>query len=125
MIIWTATIGHTDLKRIDDYPPPGSDQPMRRAVEEAFERITGVSPNITFSGFGQKYLDESHLAVIEERNVLDDPAHEAAWNMAKDIVEDIVLEGLYEYEMLDRRATHAIEALTELIWFLNKQRVIS
>lgn len=60
--IWYCKIGEsaaTDL-------PPGSDSPMRRAIERAYIELTGQEPEFIFSGWGQE-LDESERAVVEDR----------------------------------------------------------
>lgn len=48
-----------------EVPHPG-DPPLRRAVEEAFERLTGVEADYCFSGWGAT-LTESERAVVENR----------------------------------------------------------
>ena len=60
--IWRCKIGG----RHDGVLPPGCDWPMRQAIQEAFQRITGVECEFTFSGWGSK-LTESERAVVENR----------------------------------------------------------
>ena len=59
--IWTCKIGGPAI----DFPH-GADAPMRNAVNAAFERVTGMPPAFTFSGWGGK-LDEGERAVVENR----------------------------------------------------------
>lgn len=44
----------------------GADLPMRRAVEEAFHRVTGIEAEFNFSGWSAS-LTEAELAVVENR----------------------------------------------------------
>lgn len=58
---WSCTIGEAELGfRI------GADAPMREAVAEAYERITGEKPKFIFSGWGAE-LTEPQRAVVEDR----------------------------------------------------------
>jgi hypothetical protein len=59
MKIWSCKIGEVDAARL----PPGSDFPMRRAVEAAYHEITGIWPDFIFSGWGAE-LDENEREVI-------------------------------------------------------------
>ena len=59
--IWECKIGGV----VGDIPQ-GSDHPMRKAVEAAFMKLTGVHPQFIFSGWGSS-LTEGERAVIEER----------------------------------------------------------
>jgi hypothetical protein len=56
--VWECRIGwaaNADL-------PEGADGPMRAAVEEAYERITGRSPEFIFSGWGAELsVDEARV----------------------------------------------------------------
>ena len=62
MKVWEAKIGTRGNVNL----PPGADFPMRRAIERAYEEITGESPEFIFSGWGGE-LDEYELAVVEDR----------------------------------------------------------
>jgi hypothetical protein len=59
--IWGCQIGGKYLRL-----PPGSDGPMRTAVEKAFKEITGLDAQFTFSGWSET-LSESRRAVLENR----------------------------------------------------------
>lgn len=49
-IAWSCKIG-----MMGNHPlPPGSDLPMRRAVEKAYEELTGFHCEFNFSGWGTK-----------------------------------------------------------------------
>ncbi len=58
--IWGCKIGTEKVL------PPGSDLPMRKAVEKAFREITGHDPEFVFSGWNME-LTEPELAVVEDR----------------------------------------------------------
>lgn len=60
--IWFCKIGGD----VGDGLPRGADGPMRDAVADAFERITGKRPEFIFSGWGQQ-LTEGERAVVENR----------------------------------------------------------
>lgn len=66
--IWQCTIGITggpiDL-------PDGCDLPMRMAVREAFERITGRPAEFVFSGW-DKQLDETTSAAVQKMKLDQD-----------------------------------------------------
>ena len=64
--VWTCKIGWADRAAL----PPGSDAPMRDAVERAFRELTGHDAKFTFSGWGGS-LTEGELACVEDR--LPDP----------------------------------------------------
>lgn len=59
--IWTCKIGASDCV------PNGGDFPMRRAIEDAYFKLTGSVPDFIFSGWGGK-LDEYEQAVVEDRS---------------------------------------------------------
>jgi hypothetical protein len=59
--IWRCKIGGPV-----NWLPDGADLPMRKAIQEAFTRLTGREPEFTFSGWGAK-LVESERAVVEDR----------------------------------------------------------
>lgn len=57
--IWECKIGIVE----DEDLPPGSDLPMRRAVEAAFMLVTGKEADFTFSGWGCE-LSEAERDVV-------------------------------------------------------------
>lgn len=59
--VWDCQIGYAE----DNDLPPGSDYPMRLAVERAFIEITGYAPEFIFSGWGGK-LTKIQEEIIEE-----------------------------------------------------------
>lgn len=59
--IWTCKIGGD----VGDLPP-GSDFPMRQAVERAYYELTGKQSEFNFSGWGGA-LDEGERACVENR----------------------------------------------------------
>jgi len=59
---WSCKIGPASRGDL----PPGSDAPMRRAVEAAFRKLTGHDPEWTFSGWAHD-LTEAERAVVEHR----------------------------------------------------------
>jgi len=60
MKIWSCKIGEVD----DEVLPAGSDWPMRRAVEEAYCRLTGEQARFIFSGWGGE-LDAIEREIVE------------------------------------------------------------
>lgn len=60
MKIWECKIGESNNV------PDGADFPMRKAIEEAYVKITGEAPKFIFSGWGAK-LDKNERAVVENR----------------------------------------------------------
>lgn len=60
MKIWDCKIGEIDAAKL----PLGADLPMRRAIEDAYYRLTGEYPQFLFSGWGGK-LTESERAVVD------------------------------------------------------------
>ena len=96
--IWQCKIGG----EVGDLPA-GADGPMRRAVQTAFEELTGTSVSFTFSGWGAS-LTEGERAVHENRA----PDH-AAMQTAIDS-GDGTLHGALDYwhaEALRLRAENA------------------
>ena len=69
--IWECKIGG----EVGDLPA-GADGPMRRAVQIAFETLTGVEASFTFSGWGAT-LTEGERAVHENREPNWDAMQEA------------------------------------------------
>ena len=68
--IWYCKIGECDRNSL----PQGCDWPMRRAVEEAYLKITGSYPQFIFSGWS------AELTKVEE----DVLVHQAALKAAGD-----------------------------------------
>ena len=66
--IWFCKIGGPV-----DHLPDGSDWPMRRAIQRAFEEVTGSEHAFTFSGWGGS-LTEGERAVVENRRPASPPA---------------------------------------------------
>lgn len=62
MATWTCKIGEVDR----DSLPAGCDGPMRQAVDDAYENLTGKQADFIFSGWGGK-LNEYERAVVEDR----------------------------------------------------------
>lgn len=60
--IWFCKIGEIDRVKL----PKGSDLPMRIAIAEAYQKLTGEAPTFIFSGWGY-VLSESERAVVEAR----------------------------------------------------------
>jgi hypothetical protein len=56
---WSCKIGEVDPKLLQ----PGSDGPMRAAVEDAYYRLTGQIAKFTFSGWGAE-LTESERSIV-------------------------------------------------------------
>lgn len=57
--IWSCKIGEVDA----DLLPDGADFPMRMAIAEAYQRITGKEPNFIFSGWGAELTNPERCAV--------------------------------------------------------------
>ncbi len=53
MKIWSCKIGEVDIAKL----PDGADQPMRKAVREAYIKLTGEEPTFIFSGWGAELTD--------------------------------------------------------------------
>lgn len=66
--IWECKIGETDSPEIG--AGKGMDLPMREAIAEAYERITGEQPTFIFSGWGGQ-LTISERCVVEDREPTD------------------------------------------------------
>jgi len=60
MNIWDCKIGEREEI------PDGGDSPMRKAVAQAYRKLTGWEPNFIFSGWGGKLT-------VDERAALTDP----------------------------------------------------
>jgi len=83
--IWKCKIGG----EVGDLPA-GADGPMRRAVQTAFETLTGVEASFTFSGWGAT-LTEGERAAHENR--------EPNWDAMQEAIDagDGTLHGAIEY----------------------------
>lgn len=68
MKIWECKIGEADPSVLS----PFADTPMRRAVEEAYQRLTGQEAKFIFSGWAAE-LTEGERAVVENREPRLDP----------------------------------------------------
>lgn len=62
MKIWTCKIGEVNAHDL----PMASDGPMRQAVAEAYEKLTGHKPKFIFSGWGGE-LTETEREVANDR----------------------------------------------------------
>lgn len=62
MKIWDCKIGEIDAEKL----PPGSDWPMRKAVTEAYIKLTGEEPSFVFSGWGAKLTKFERMVVDGE-----------------------------------------------------------
>lgn len=60
--IWKCKIGEVE----EDDMPEGADRPMRQAVIEAYEELTGEAPRFAFTGWGGA-LSETEQKIIESR----------------------------------------------------------
>jgi hypothetical protein len=67
MKIWTCKIGEVTQAHWETLGH-GLDFPMRRAVEEAYRRITGEEPRFIFSGWGGE-LDPIERELVESTGV--------------------------------------------------------
>lgn len=65
MKIWDCTIGE-----VEDVPD-GADAPMRRAVREAYVKLTGKEPVFLFSGWGGQLTDVQREVVNEQAGGYD------------------------------------------------------
>ena len=60
--IWSCKIGTLDSVEL----PLGSDQPMRRAVQDAYMKLTGRDADFCFSGWGAQLTDVQEACVSEK-----------------------------------------------------------
>lgn len=60
--VWSCKIGFADCMDL----PEGADAPMRRAVEAAFEKLTGYEADFNFSGWGGQLTDVEQSIVNEQ-----------------------------------------------------------
>jgi hypothetical protein len=58
--VWECKVGEIDASKL----PNGADQPMRRAVYDAYVALTGEEPKFLFSGWGAE-LTEVEREVVE------------------------------------------------------------
>lgn len=109
--IWFCKIGGPV-----DRLPDGSDWPMRRAIQRAFEEVTGSEHAFTFSGWGGS-LTEGERAVVENRRPASPPApaidHYA--RLAAIINDDGSLSTHGDIEYIARDAMHALATQNTLI----------
>jgi len=63
--IWECKIGNAPDEWVGHSGGAGHDRDMRKAVEEAFIRITGKEPDFIFSGWGAQ-LDDVEQEIIDE-----------------------------------------------------------
>lgn len=61
--IWECKIGSVSLDKL----PPGSDNPMRNAIREAYMRLTGQEPEFLFSSWNAE-LDEYEQEALKIQN---------------------------------------------------------
>jgi hypothetical protein len=80
--VWYCKIG--DIPR--HLLPPGSDCPMRDAVEAAFQRLTDRESDYIFSGWAAT-LTEGELAVVENREPVYEKTDWATLTEAADLIE--------------------------------------
>jgi hypothetical protein len=59
--IWTCKIGEVDAENL----PHDADWPMRRAIYEAYKKITGKDPEFIFSGWGGELTPEERSFIVE------------------------------------------------------------
>lgn len=79
--IWSCRIGEVlEL-------PPGADMPMRQAVSDAYQKITGWQPDFIFSGWGGE-LSEGERAVVENRPIA------IAEREEETTIADTIIDGL-------------------------------
>lgn len=70
--------------------PKGSDGPMRKAVRDAFNEITGIEATFCFSGWGAK-IDGLERSVVENREPTD---KEVAVVTGEELYDDFMLANL-------------------------------
>ncbi len=66
--IWSCKIGEEFPEEL----PPGSDGPMREAVQRAYREITGVDAEFIFSGWNGALDEVERRVVMEECTPLED-----------------------------------------------------
>jgi len=74
---WSCKIGEVEPSKV----PAGGDLPMRKAIQEAYEQLTGEAPAFCFSGWGAQLTDGERAVVEIARK---DRALEAALEAIKD-----------------------------------------
>lgn len=62
--IWQCKIGECDVALL----PRGADAPMRKAIADAYFKLTGVEPTFIFSGWNET-LTEYERAIVEKSSV--------------------------------------------------------
>lgn len=68
---WVCKIG--SLTELD--LPPGSDLPMRMAIEEAYFKLTGKHPDGLFSGWGEEFSKAEAACITGDSDHLFDEAY--------------------------------------------------
>jgi hypothetical protein len=112
MIIWNCTIIHRDLDRAS--LPPGCDAPMRDAVEAAFVALTGTESEALSSGWGQSYLTEHELAVLDGR--VPSPEFYECWAEAEVTLADLEVAVGEDFTPTHERYMNALSALAEALF---------
>ncbi len=64
--IWTCKIGEVDNALV----PSGGDAPMRKAVYDAYLKLTGKEPDFNFSGWAGSLDDVEREVVVEQKKNL-------------------------------------------------------
>lgn len=80
--LWYCKIGETAREML----PPGSDGPMRDAIEAAYKQLTGHESDYIFSGWAAT-LTEPELAVVENRFPVYEKTDGATLTEAADLIE--------------------------------------
>lgn len=84
LAVWSCKIGPVLRSAL----PSGSDAPMRRVVEQAFEKLTGHPASACFSGWGARF-DAAEQAVIDN-TVADEDA------LVEEAIRDLRERGLLQ-----------------------------
>lgn len=105
--IWSCKIGVMGSADI----PVGGDSPMRRAVDEAFQRLTGKPSDFIFSGWSAE-LTEPELAVVEGRWPSQEHiASERVRDAAPDLLEALQLVRMsFAWQVFSDEAKAVIDA---------------
>ena len=96
--VWTCKVGGHVLDL-----PGGSDLPMRKAVAAAFTELTGQPVEFCFSGWGDD-LDESELAVVEDRAPDAEVIRAKGLAASQDIIASTLTEEYLRYLYIDALA---------------------
>lgn len=114
--IWACFIGTREAPR--SIVPEGSNAVMRKVVADAFYVRLGVEHEFIFSGWGRTYIDERHLAEMENRPL--HPAFATAYARALTILEGILGE---PFRVENQRQTAVLENLAELIFWRGQKNL--